>query len=138
MELFSIIQLLFDKDYKNATLETTAEIANESVTTVLNIKLSYQLYSTPENRLICKKEVALDASIASGATYCKTITIPVSDPKKWDPEHPNLYDLRLEIIKDNKVIETLHRNVGFRQIEVRGNQVFVNNTPIKLKGVLSP
>ena len=34
----------------------------------------------------------------------------------------------------NRVMQTSVRRVGFRQIEVRGNQVFVNNHPIKLRG----
>ena len=33
------------------------------------------------------------------------------------------------------MLESIDRTFGFKQTEVRGNQVFVNNMPIKLRGV---
>ncbi|NWJ50337.1 MAG: glycoside hydrolase family 2 [Bacteroidetes bacterium] len=125
----------FDKDYKDAQLNTIVEIANETSSGVQNIKLRYQLYSIPENKLIIRKEEKVNANISAGQTISKEVILNVSHPEKWDPEHPNLYALKLDIIKDNQVIETINRNVGFRQIEIKGNQVFVNNAPIKLRGV---
>lgn len=125
----------FDKDFKDAHLQTIVELTNESSSTVRNIRLSYQLYSIPEHKLLVKKEERIDASVSAGETISKEVLINVSHPLKWDPEHPNLYTLKLDILKDNQVVETINRNVGFRQIEIKGNQVFVNNAPIKLRGV---
>ena len=34
-----------------------------------------------------------------------------------------------------EIIETIHQRFGFRQSEVKGNQLFVNGKPIKLRGV---
>jgi beta-galactosidase/beta-glucuronidase len=125
----------FDKEYKDASINTVVEIANESKNPVQNIRLRYQLYSIPENKLIAQREENVDETVNAGFTISKEVTLNVSHPKKWDPEHPNLYSLKLEIINNKQVVETLNRKVGFRQIEVRGNQIFVNNHPIKLRGV---
>jgi len=59
----------------------------------------------------------------------------VTSPKKWDPEHPNLYLLNTSLIADGKILQTNSQKIGFRQIELRGNQLFINNQPVKLRGV---
>ena len=59
----------------------------------------------------------------------------MAGPAKWDSEHPNLYTLTIELKADGKLLETITQRVGFRQVEVRGNQMFVNNLPVKLRGI---
>jgi len=41
----------------------------------------------------------------------------------------------LSLISDGKVVEVINRSFGFKQTEIRGNQVYVNNMPVKLRGV---
>jgi hypothetical protein len=48
----------------------------------------------------------------------------------WDPEHPNLYTLTVTLSSG----ETIQQRIGFKRIEVRGNQLLVNNMPVKLHG----
>jgi beta-galactosidase len=62
-------------------------------------------------------------------------SISVPSPKKWDPEHPNLYVLTYSLVADGKILQTNRQKIGFRQIELRGNRFFVNNQPVKLRGV---
>ena len=62
-------------------------------------------------------------------------SIKVTAPEKWDPEHPFLYLLTTSLVVDGKVLQTNRQKIGFRQIEIRGNRLFVNNLPIKLRGV---
>jgi len=62
-------------------------------------------------------------------------SIKVLNPAKWDPEHPNLYLLTVSQVSDDKVVQVNKHKLGFRQIELRGNQFFVNNHPVKLRGV---
>ena len=50
--------------------------------------------------------------------------------KLWSPENPKLYQV---IIKGKT--DTLTDNIGFRSIEVQGNQVLLNKNPIFLKAV---
>ena len=63
----------------------------------------------------------------------------VRRPVKWDAEHPNLYRLTLTLKgPDGKVLEVLERKVGFRKIERRGNQLFVNGQEVKFRGIWGP
>lgn len=56
--------------------------------------------------------------------------------KPWSAEIPNLYNLVI-ILKDDagKVLEVIRQDVGFRQIEIKGNTLLVNGKYIYLKGV---
>ena len=62
--------------------------------------------------------------------------LKVKNPAKWDAEHPRLYKLTLSLLDDRgRTVETLERNVGFRKLERRGNQIFVNGQEVKFRGI---
>jgi beta-glucuronidase len=50
--------------------------------------------------------------------------------KRWSPESPTLYDVRVESGED-----VLSDRVGFRTIEVRGHEILLNGKPIFLRGI---
>ena len=61
--------------------------------------------------------------------------VKVKAPRKWDAEHPNLYDVTLSLLDARgKVTQTLTRRYGFREVEVRGRQMFVNGQEVKFRG----
>ncbi len=62
------------------------------------------------------------------------LRIPVAAPQKWDAEHPRLYTLTLTLKQDGKDAVTLRRQVGFREIEIRGDRMLVNGRQVKLRG----
>ena len=53
-----------------------------------------------------------------------------AEPELWSPENPKLYDVSLECAGD-KVAD----KVGFREICVRGTDIFINGEPVFLRGV---
>ncbi len=64
------------------------------------------------------------------------ILINVDNPKKWSAEDPNLYNLIL-VLKDNsyREIQAVHTRVGFREFEIKGNQMCINGKAILFKGI---
>lgn len=62
------------------------------------------------------------------------VEMPVSSPRKWDAEHPHLYQAKLDVLKGNRVTASYTKQVGFREVEVRGNRLLVNGHPVKLRG----
>lgn len=50
--------------------------------------------------------------------------------KLWSPANPKLYKVRIQCQTD-----TLEDEIGFRNIEVRGNKIYLNNKPLFLKGI---
>lgn len=62
------------------------------------------------------------------------IVTHVARPLQWSAEKPHLYRLTVELRRDGKTLERIERNIGFRNIEVRGRQVYVNGQRVKLAG----
>jgi hypothetical protein len=128
------VSTLFDKDYINASLNAEVELANESAGD-LQPSLVFELTRTGDVSPVLKKEVQTSRDLRAGSVATENYSFRVLHPAKWDPEHPNLYVLKMSVLVRGKMIETVTRTFGFKQTEVRGNQVFVNNMPIKLRGV---
>lgn len=57
------------------------------------------------------------------------------DPEIWSAEKPNLYKVRIELLKNGEVVEQFHSNLGIKKVETRGEVFYINNQPVKLKGV---
>lgn len=60
--------------------------------------------------------------------------LQVTAPLKWDAEHPNLYTLHVQVVRDGQEVCRFCKRVGFREVEIRKDQMFVNGMPVKLRG----
>lgn len=58
----------------------------------------------------------------------------VNKPMKWDAEHPHLYALNVTVNQSGKQLATFGRKVGFREVKIEGNRMFVNGVQVKLRG----
>lgn len=60
----------------------------------------------------------------------------VKNPQKWTAETPWLYTLVLTLNTDQReVIEAVSCRVGFRRVEIRDGQLFINGRSVRLYGV---
>ncbi|RXK85768.1 glycoside hydrolase family 2 TIM barrel-domain containing protein [Filimonas effusa] len=60
----------------------------------------------------------------------------VASPLQWTAETPELYNLLIVLKdKDNKVIEATSHRIGFRKVEIKDGQVFINGKKVYFKGV---
>jgi beta-glucuronidase len=50
--------------------------------------------------------------------------------ERWSPEHPHLYEVALHAASDD-----LKDEIGFRTVEVQGDQILLNGKPIFLRGM---
>jgi beta-galactosidase/beta-glucuronidase len=58
-------------------------------------------------------------------------------PALWSPEHPNLYDLRLELLdRSGEVLDRVESYFGMRKIEVKNGKVLLNDRPLYQRLVL--
>lgn len=62
------------------------------------------------------------------------IRVPGISP--WSAESPTLYELEYELIDPSgQVVEVTNQKIGFRRIEVKGNELLVNGQPIIFYGI---
>ena len=65
-----------------------------------------------------------------------SFSIPVDNPLRWSPEHPNLYKLTIFLEKDGEPIDQAVFSVGFRDIQWVADQgMYLNGNRYRIKGV---
>ncbi|MEI7025586.1 glycoside hydrolase family 2 TIM barrel-domain containing protein, partial [Paenibacillus sp. y28] len=75
-------------------------------------------------------------SVEGGEDVVVQVDIPVSAPRRWSAEEPNLYALLLTLEdEEGHVLETGSVFVGFREIRIERGQLLINGKPVILKGV---
>jgi beta-galactosidase len=129
------IETTFGEKFRDVTLTAKLAIRNQSASvsagsaTVAIVPLDV---STPADA--APVAVKWDR-LAPGKTLAESVQIAVKNPSKWDNEHPRLYKLVVTLRSPAGSDEVVEQTFGFRQIEVRGNRVLLNGTPIKIHGV---
>jgi beta-glucuronidase len=73
--------------------------------------------------------VTLTSKTAADGTFIGTAAAP-RNLHRWSPEDPALYDVRVETGED-----VWKDRIGFRTVEVRGQDILLNGRPIFLRGV---
>jgi hypothetical protein len=69
------------------------------------------------------------------------ITILLPETHLWTPENPNLYDLKIELLKGRKTLDCVNSYFGMRSVKVAKandgfNRIFLNNKPVFHNGPL--
>ena len=72
-----------------------------------------------------------EAPVKDGAA---SVDIPVSQPRLWDADHPELYLCRTELLKDGEVVDTAKERFGFRTLSWNVKGFFVNGQETLLRG----
>ncbi|MCH5215391.1 MAG: DUF4981 domain-containing protein [Muribaculaceae bacterium] len=106
---------ILDEDYNNAMLDIKLSLTKN---TVANILLTD----------------AAGKTVASAHKVTSSTTLNVKNPKKWSAEEPYLYTLIISVINKGKETEATSISVGFRSVEIVGNNLLVNGKPILIKG----
>ncbi len=84
--------------------------------------------------------IAPDGTVAAEATLPVTgpnmdTTLNVPDIRPWSPDTPDLYNLRIDLIRD-EVVDTTEHSFGFRSIEARDGRILLNGKPFYMRGAL--
>lgn len=59
----------------------------------------------------------------------------LSDAQNWEIESPYLYVLKLELIKEDKIVDTQFVRFGFREIAFKQDGFYLNGKKLKLRGL---
>ena len=63
------------------------------------------------------------------------ISAPIADVDLWDLDHPNLYDIQIELLKDSQILDSKVIPFGFRTVEFRKDGFWLNGRKVKIRGL---
>ena len=115
----------FDDTFTNCML--SVHLSSKGVLNGAKIKIGLK---TPTGAPVILKNNEIDLDKTENGFLQNSI----QKPEKWDAEHPNLYEMTVDISVNGKILSTVHKKVGFRQIEVKDDRLLVNGKPVKLRG----
>ncbi len=116
-----------------ATLSVKTEIRNQSEQET-QITIRHTVLD-PSGKPAGKTSVA-DIAVSSLAARSVPASLMISNPQRWDMDHPYLYTLVTEVLQGDRVIDKYSTTFGIRTIAFNREQGFLlNGKPRKLHGV---
>lgn len=110
---------------------------------IKDIIVKYEIF---ENKAIIKPTVKLNSSFDNleyevfdedNNIVLKTDKkeFEIDNPKLWNPLESYMYKLKVNLYNDQKVlIDTYTESFGLRSIEIKNNQIYINDKPFYFKG----
>ncbi len=123
-----------DALYQDAILDLRLTVANWSGATAKGHQLAVKLIDSQGATIV--ERVVPAPLVASEAEAQFDLQMPVVRPRKWNAEEPNLYTLLISTIDAAGTTTCVQRHmVGFRKVEIRDQQFWINGVSIKFLGV---
>lgn len=78
---------------------------------------------------------------SSKGNIVNTITVNIPNPKLWCPNSPFLYDIKINLIKDEKIVDAITSYFAMRKFSIERDQkglkrLFLNHKPMFQQGIL--
>ncbi len=123
-------------DFSTADFHAKFQIRNLSKKKVKNLAVNVALTGrNTKGEKIEKKLSSAIKEIGASATADVELNAFLENPELWSAEKPNLYQVEITLLKDNKAIEKFQCETGVRKLDINGETFLVNGKPVKLKGV---
>lgn len=100
-----------------------------------NYKVSVSVTSLDGKTILAPKEYSLNAFPSGFGVETILPEISLGPVSLWSDENSVRYTVEVEFKKGRTVVETYNLPIAFREIEVRGNAVFLNGEKLKIRGV---
>jgi beta-galactosidase len=91
-------------------------------------------------RPVWKKPVGAEVNIVSRGYHTPRLQVELAGevrrPRLWSSETPSLYTVVISLRDQaGNCVEATRVRLGFRRLEIRDNQLLINNKPVLIKGV---
>lgn len=120
----------FDTFYKDAIASLDVDIMNYGS---LNGKVSCKAYLISDTGR--EIEIGEDTLKLEHGKTAFSMKAEIKNPKKWSAEHPNLYTLVISVSVGKKTYAVKTYQVGFKQVEIKGEKIYFNGMPLMIRGV---
>ena len=128
-----------DSRYQDARLNIEATLKNyRQQASSDNCRVDIQLYDEAGKPVLDEPLTRDNITLAAEGEQTLQFSEEVDNPEKWSAEFPNLYTVALELKDENgNKLEVVSDRIGFREVEIRDQAVYVNGRQIKFNGVNS-
>ena len=124
---------------------STPQVSNESAETQLDFQIAnpelkkskldilLTLFDPISGKIVAEHQQNLAVSKSSHSL--KTELPSVANPKLWSPDHPFLYDCRIQLLKEGQVVDEYTEKIGYRWYDFEaGGAFFLNGERLLLRG----
>lgn len=118
--------------YDRALLNVEASLKNDG-TSSSEVKLRASLID--KDGKLLRTFTSQPSVVAKGSEQTVKAGCSLRDPQLWSSEDPNLYTIDIELLDGNgNLLEATSQKYGFRNIEIKGNKVYINGNLTMFKG----
>lgn len=105
----------------------TSDVANGLIRLVQPLN-GQRAQLTLKASLFDSEGVVCRASCATGWNLAPQLDLPIPVERRhlWSPEHPHLYDLEIQLLDGEKVIDQISSYTGLRSIAIEGRAILLN------------
>ncbi|MFX1567857.1 MAG: glycoside hydrolase family 2 TIM barrel-domain containing protein [Promethearchaeota archaeon] len=126
----------FDETYTSAFLKIITKIRNYALNLVNNYTIECKLLDHKNNVIGSDPLTKNSFSLEGNKETVIEMETKVKEPQKWSAETPYLYKILFLLKSPNgEVLEVEQCKYGFRKIEIKNNQIYINGISIIFKGV---
>ncbi|NJW51784.1 glycoside hydrolase family 2 TIM barrel-domain containing protein [Salinimicrobium oceani] len=120
-----------DKQYSSGIFRTDLSLKNSTkLRAKLDLKLSLK---DVEGRVVFEEQRNLRLKAGEESEISFDARLP--EVAQWSAEIPNLYTLEVSLTSGKGKNSHLSKKIGFRSVEIKGNQLLVNGKSIYIRGV---
>ncbi|ASN06693.1 beta-glucuronidase [Virgibacillus necropolis] len=96
-------------------------------------KVNYTVETVGEGVTV-KANIVDESDLVVATAEGEENELDVSDVKLWEPLNAYMYSLKVELVKEGKVVDVYEQSFGIRTIEVKDGKFLINNKPFYFKG----
>jgi beta-galactosidase len=123
-----------DDNYRNGIYSIEYNVVNADTLQPGNCEVEIALFGPGKKAIF--EPVKQVIKLAPGEEKTFRFSAEIIEPLKWTAETPNLYHTVISVLSpDNKILESLGAQTGFRRIEIKNGILLVNGKRILIKGV---
>ncbi|MFI3315065.1 MAG: glycoside hydrolase family 2 TIM barrel-domain containing protein [Rikenellaceae bacterium] len=126
-----IVKTSFDPTFKNGLLEFGAIIRTHYLNPA-QVRLFFELRDSTDKVIDSQSKYSKLNMKINDTVYFNTTLL---DVKKWSSSEPNLYSVVIKVQREMRYTDIARFNIGFRQVDVRDDKLYINNNPEKIIGL---
>jgi beta-glucuronidase len=118
----------------DAITDLTVTTAMEGTAGVIRVQIERTPGDPVDARVVLNGHGASLSTALRLENWSGEVQLTVPDAALWSPETPNLYDLRVELVRSGAPVDSYTLAIGIRTIAVAGDRLLLNGAPVKLVG----